>query len=122
MCGQLRPPESTSRRRAGYNGPQSMMVTVSILYLSITFNYDVGPQKGFFETLNGRLPHQISSVRLQTLSKRVSGDPQHFIFRRRRFFFGIFRTRKFVFCYFGQDIDEIRTNGPRQMIPGPFLL
>ena len=39
-------------------------------------------RKGFFETFNGSLPIQISSVWLQTLSKRVSGDPQHFIFRR----------------------------------------
>ena len=35
------------------------------------------------KTLNGRLPPGCSSVRLQTLGKRVSDDPRHFIFRRR---------------------------------------
>ena len=101
-------------------------MTVSILYPSITFNYGVRPRKGFFETSNGRLPLQLSSVRLQTLSKRVLGDPLHFILRSRTFCFpdfsGIFQTRNFVFCYFGQNFDEIQTNGPRQMIPGHFLL
>ena len=75
-------------------------VTVSILYLSITFNYDVSPRKGFFETLNGRLPLQISSVWLQTLSKRVSDDPQHFIFRRRRFCFRNFPDSEIRFLLF----------------------
>ena len=36
----------------------------------------------FFETLNGRLPLKHGSVRPQTLGKRVSDDPRHFIFRR----------------------------------------
>ena len=34
------------------------------------------------ETLNGRLPPEDGSVWPQTLGKRVSDDPQHFIFRR----------------------------------------
>ena len=35
-----------------------------------------------FETSNGRLPPEDGSDRPQTLGKRVSGDPRHFIFRR----------------------------------------
>ena len=38
----------------------------------------------FSETLNGRLHPQDDSVRPQNLGKRVSDDPQHFIFRRRK--------------------------------------
>ena len=72
-------------------------MNVSILYLSITFNYDVGPREGFFETLNGRLPRQISSVRLQTLSKRVSDDPHHFIFRRQTLVSGVFLVSEVCF-------------------------
>ena len=37
-----------------------------------------------FEFLNGRLPPEDGSVRPQTLGKRVSDDPRHFIFRRRK--------------------------------------
>ena len=37
-----------------------------------------------YETLNGRLPPEDGSVRLQTLGKRVSDDPRRFIFRRRK--------------------------------------
>ena len=38
--------------------------------------------KFLFETSNGRLPPEDGSDRLQTLGKRVSGDPRHCIFRR----------------------------------------
>ena len=37
----------------------------------------------FCKILNGRLPPKDGSVRPQTLGKRVSDDPRHFIFRRR---------------------------------------
>ena len=52
-------------------------------------------------TLNGRLPLEHGSVRPQTLGKRVSDDSQHFIFRRRKIFFGKnfdekFSQKKFV--------------------------
>ena len=40
----------------------------------------------FFKTSNSRLPPEDGSDRLQTLGKRVSGDPQHFIFRRHKHF------------------------------------
>ena len=36
------------------------------------------------EFSNGRLPPEDGSVRPQTLGKRVSDDPRHFIFRRRK--------------------------------------
>ena len=36
------------------------------------------------EFLNGRLPPEDGSVGPQTLGKRVSDDPRHFIFRRRK--------------------------------------
>ena len=39
------------------------------------------------KTLDGRLPPEDSSVRPQTLGKRVSDDPHHFIFRRGKHFF-----------------------------------
>ena len=49
----------------------------------------------FCETLNGRLPLKHSSDRPQTLPKRVSDDPQHFIFRRQNIFFvTFFRPQK----------------------------
>ena len=49
----------------------------------------------FFETLNGRLPLKLRSDRPQTLPKRVSDDPRHFIFRRPRKTNGeIFRSKK----------------------------
>ena len=38
-------------------------------------------RRNFFETSNGRLPLEDGSDRPQTLEKRVSGDPRHFIFR-----------------------------------------
>ena len=38
--------------------------------------------ENFFKTSNGRLPPEDGSDRPQTLGKRVSGDPQHLIFRR----------------------------------------
>ena len=34
------------------------------------------------QTLNGRFPLKLGSDRPQTLQKRVSEDPRHFIFRR----------------------------------------
>ena len=34
------------------------------------------------QTLNSRLPLKLGSDRRETLPKRVSDDPQHFIFRR----------------------------------------
>ena len=47
----------------------------------------------FSETLNGRLPLEDGSDRRETLPKRVSDDPQHFIFRRRKkFFVGFVRS------------------------------
>ena len=36
------------------------------------------------KTLTGRLPSEDGSVRPQTLGKRISYDPRHFIFRRRK--------------------------------------
>ena len=53
----------------------------------------------FFETSNGRLPLKHSSDRPQTLPKRVSDDPQHFIFRRRKILFGeIFGSKNRFFA------------------------
>ena len=46
----------------------------------------------FVKTLNSRLPHEDSSVRPQTLGKRVSDDPRHFIFRRLK------HKKKYLFC------------------------
>ena len=37
------------------------------------------------QTLNGHLPLKLGSDRPQTLPKRVSDDPRHFIFRRNFF-------------------------------------
>ena len=42
----------------------------------------------FVRTLSGLLPPDDSSDRRETWSKCVSDDPRHFIFRRRKFFFG----------------------------------
>ena len=51
--------------------------------------------ENFFETSNGRLPPEDGSDRPQTLGKRVSGDPRHFIFRRPQTFLAtIFFCRK----------------------------
>ena len=36
------------------------------------------------QTLNGRLPLKLGSDRPQTLPKRVSDDPRHFIVRRKQ--------------------------------------
>ena len=38
----------------------------------------------FLQTLNTRLPFKLGSVWPQTLPKRVSDDPRHFIFRRQK--------------------------------------
>ena len=46
---------------------------------SPTFHFSTS--KNFFETSNGRLPPKHGSDRRETLPKRVSGDPRHFIFR-----------------------------------------
>ena len=48
------------------------------------------------EFSNGRLPPEDGSVRPQTLGKRVSDDPRHFIFRRRKKFSGKIVRRKNV--------------------------
>ena len=40
----------------------------------------------FLQTLNTRLPFKLGSVWPQTLPKRVSDDPRHFIFQRRKIF------------------------------------
>ena len=42
--------------------------------------------ENFFGTSNGRLPPEDGSVWPQTLGKRVSGDPRHFIFRCPKYF------------------------------------
>ena len=61
-----------------------------------------GPDDGikflpkFCKTLTGRLPPEDGSVRPQTLGKRVSDDSQHFIFRRRIFFWQKFLMKIFV--------------------------
>ena len=44
---------------------------------------NVGNKSIFYKTLIVRLPPKDGSVRPQTLGKRVSDDPRHFIFRRR---------------------------------------
>ena len=38
----------------------------------------------FFKTLTGLLPPEDGSVRPQTLGKRISGDPHHFILRHQK--------------------------------------
>ena len=49
----------------------------------------------FYKTLNGRLSPEDGSVRPQTLGKRVSDDPRHFIVRRRtQKLIRIFRKRR----------------------------
>ena len=45
---------------------------------------NVGNKNKNYKTLNGRLPPEDGSVRPQTLGKRVSDDPRHFIFRHRK--------------------------------------
>ena len=46
--------------------------------------FDAGHKKqiGFLQTLKIRLPPEDGSVWPETLGKRVSDDPRHFIFRR----------------------------------------
>ena len=46
--------------------------------------FRVPKKSDFCKTLNGRLPPEDGSVRPQTLGKRVSDDPRHFIFRRKK--------------------------------------
>ncbi len=59
-------------------------------------------------TSNVRLPLELGSDRRETSATRVSDDLQHSIFRRRKFFFGIFfRVRKSVFHYFRQVFEEL---------------
>ena len=53
----------------------------------------------FFETSNGRLPPKHGSDRRETLPKRVSGDPRHFIFRHPQTFLA---TKIFVRKIFRQ--------------------
>ena len=70
-----------------------------------------------FETLNGRLPLEISSDRPQTLGKRVSDDPRHFIFRRQKILYGK-NVRQFVCRKIGKlpVFEELRLFGcNRQM-------
>merc|ERR1739848_582789 len=50
--------------------------------------------KNMFEkckSLNDRLPPEDGSIRPQTLGKRVSDDPRHFIFRQQKKCWQIFR-------------------------------
>ena len=55
--------------------------------------------KKFFEISNGRLPLEHSSDRPQTLGKRVSDDPRHFIFRQRKIKFGeVFGSKNKLFA------------------------
>ena len=62
------------------------------------------------ETLKGRLPPEDGSVRPQTLGKRVSDDPRHFIFRRPKIKIGKhfrrtnFRTKIRQAAHFGRDM------------------
>ena len=59
-----------------------------------TFHFSTS--KFFFEASNGRLPSEDGSDRPQTLGKRVSGDPRHFIFRRPQTFLATkFLSEKF---------------------------
>ena len=62
----------------------------------------------FFEISNGRLPLEDGSDRRETLGKRVSDDLEHFIFRRRKIFFGKKKSRgRFVFQQSGV-LEELR--------------
>ena len=61
---------------------------------------NVGKKSIFYKTLNGRLPLKHSSDWPQTLPKRVSDDPQHFIFRRRKKKLAKFSDRKISFSQF----------------------
>ena len=61
----------------------------------------------FCKTLTGRLPLEDGSVRPQTLGKCVSDDSQHFIFRRRKNFFGKKFWRKFRQKQIRRKIDKL---------------
>ena len=52
-----------------------------------------------FKIPMGRLPPEDGSDRPQTWPKRVSDDPQHFIFRRRKHFFSDYRLGSVIFVY-----------------------
>ena len=52
------------------------------------------------QILDGRLPPKDGSVRSQTLPKRVSDDPRHFIYPRRKTKKVFFLERKFRFSLF----------------------
>ena len=60
-----------------------------------------------FETLNGRLTPKHGSDRRETLPKRVSGDPRHFIFRRPQTFLA---TKIFVGKIFRQQPEIFSAN------------
>ena len=63
----------------------------------------------FFKTSNGRLPPEDGSDRPQTLGKRVSGDPRHFIFRRPQTFLA---TKMFVGKCFRQHPENLFSKVP----------
>ena len=50
--------------------------------------------------MNGRLPFEDGSDRRETLSKRVSDDSRHFIFRRSKCFLNAFVAEKFGVNFF----------------------
>ena len=80
----------------------------------------------FLETLNVRLPLEITSVRHENLGKRVSDDSQRFIFRHRkkkseRFFF----QKNFGSSFFVQEtgvLEELGFFEPRWQIRRQKLL
>ena len=74
------------------------------------------------KTLNGRLPLKLRSDRPQTLPKRVSDDPRHFIVRRRKKNRRNFQVRKLVIRYFGKVFEELRPNGLQNQIQRQILL
>ena len=57
--------------------------------------------------MNGRLPPEDGSVRPQTLEKRVSDDPRHFIFRHRKKVLDEFFTKKFDTRFFFQETGDL---------------
>ena len=69
---------------------------------SPTFHFSTS--KNFFETSNGRLPPKHGSDRRETLPKRVSGDPRHFIFRHPQTFLA---TKIFVRKFFRQHPENL---------------
>ena len=62
-----------------------------------------------FETSNGRLPPKHGSDRRETLPKRVSGDPRHFIFRHPQTFLA---TKIFVGKIFRQHPENFFSKVP----------